>query len=76
MSHFNADLGYVSYMPDDVASDPEFHILEKSTQEFLLCQETLFKVARDRMSEAQERMKYYYDKKALSKTFKSAVWCF
>ncbi|POM73480.1 Retrotransposable element [Phytophthora palmivora] len=38
MSPFEADLGYVPYMPDDVASDPEFHKLEKSAQEFLLRQ--------------------------------------
>ncbi|GMF40679.1 unnamed protein product [Phytophthora fragariaefolia] len=65
MSPFEADLGYVPYMPDDVASDPEFKKLEKSAREFLLRQETRLKVAHDRMSEAQERMKYYNDKNRL-----------
>ncbi|KAE8958546.1 hypothetical protein PR001_g31017, partial [Phytophthora rubi] len=69
MSPFEADLGYVPYMPDDVASDPEFTKLEKAAQEFLLRQETLLKVAQDCMSEAQERMKYYYDKNRLGQNF-------
>ena len=69
MSPFEADLGYVPYMPDEVASDPEFKKLNKTAQEFLLRQETLLKVAQDRMSEAQERMKFYYDKNRLVQNF-------
>ncbi|KAE8997649.1 hypothetical protein PF011_g15395 [Phytophthora fragariae] len=69
ISPFEADLGYVPYMPDDVASDPEFTKLEKAAQEFLLRQETLLKVAQDCMIEAQERMKYYYDKNRLGQNF-------
>ncbi|POM74119.1 Hypothetical protein PHPALM_8966 [Phytophthora palmivora] len=75
MSPFKADLGYVPYIPDDVASDPEFHKLEKAAQEFLLRQETLLKVAQDRMSEAQERMKHYYDKNRLAEDLpKTSKW--
>eukprot|EP00644_Phytophthora_capsici_P015818 jgi/Phyca11/131297/e_gw1.103.44.1 len=72
MSPFEADLGYISYMPcDDVASDPEFKKLEKAAKEFLLRQEAFLKVAQDRMSEAQERMKHYYDKNRLVMDFKN-----
>ncbi|GMF31673.1 unnamed protein product [Phytophthora lilii] len=69
MSPFEADLGYIPYMPDDVSSDPEFKKLEKAAKEFLLRQEVFLKVAQDRMSEAQERMKYYYDKNRLVQDF-------
>ncbi|GMF16682.1 unnamed protein product [Phytophthora fragariaefolia] len=69
ISPFEADLGYVLYMPDDVASDPEFIKLEKSAREFLLRQETRHKVAQDRMRVAQERMKFYYDKNRLVQNF-------
>ncbi|POM63510.1 Hypothetical protein PHPALM_21081 [Phytophthora palmivora] len=48
---------------------PEFHKLEKADQEFLLRQETLLNVAQDHMSEAQERMKHYYDKNRLVQDF-------
>ncbi|POM58562.1 Retrotransposable element [Phytophthora palmivora] len=69
MSPFEVDLGYVPYMLDNVTSDPEFHKLEKAAQEFLLRQENLLKVAQDRMSEAQECMKHYYDKNRLVQDF-------
>ncbi|POM67645.1 LOW QUALITY PROTEIN: Retrovirus Polyprotein [Phytophthora palmivora] len=71
MSPFEADLGYIPYMPDDVVSDPEFKKLEKAAREFLLRQEAFLKVAQDRMSEAQERMKYYYDRNRLVQDFKT-----
>jgi len=32
MSPFEADLGYIPYMPDDVSSDPEFKKLEKQQE--------------------------------------------
>ncbi|CEG41667.1 retrotransposon nucleocapsid protein [Plasmopara halstedii] len=70
MSPFEADLGYIPYMPDDVVSDPEFKKLEKAAREFLLRQEAFLKVAQDRMSEAQERMKHYYDKNRFVQDFK------
>ncbi|POM61728.1 polyprotein [Phytophthora palmivora] len=57
---FEADLGYVPYIPDDVARDPEFEHLNKSAQDFILKQDTLLKIAQDAMSEAQTRMKSYY----------------
>ncbi|GMF27780.1 unnamed protein product [Phytophthora fragariaefolia] len=47
----------------------EFTKLEKSVREFLLRQETQLKVAQDRMSEAQQGMKYYYDKNILVQNF-------
>ncbi|GMF29680.1 unnamed protein product [Phytophthora fragariaefolia] len=56
-------------MPDDVASEPEFTKLEKSGREFLLREKTLIKVAQGRTSEAQERMKYYYDKNRFVQNF-------
>ncbi|GMF56292.1 unnamed protein product [Phytophthora fragariaefolia] len=58
ISPFEADHGYVPYMPDDVASDPNFTKLEKSAREFLLRQETRLKVAQDRMTEAQEHIRH------------------
>ncbi|GMF60933.1 unnamed protein product [Phytophthora fragariaefolia] len=70
MSPFEADLGYVPYMPDDVARDPEFEQLHKSAQEFLLKQDAILKMAQDAMSEAQTRMKSYYDKNRLAQDFK------
>ncbi|OWZ20261.1 Retrotransposon protein, Ty3-gypsy subclass, partial [Phytophthora megakarya] len=69
MSPFEADLGYIPYMPDDVAADPEFEKLEKAAKEFLLRQEVFLKAAQDCMSEAQERMKYYYDRNRLVQDF-------
>ncbi|GMF27768.1 unnamed protein product [Phytophthora fragariaefolia] len=69
MSRFEADLGYVPYMPDDVARDPEFAQLHKSAQEFLLKQDAILKIAQDTMSEAQTRMKSYYDKNRLAQDF-------
>ncbi|GMF62035.1 unnamed protein product [Phytophthora fragariaefolia] len=70
MSPFEADLGRVPYMPDDVARDPEFEQLHKSAQEFLLKQDAILKMAQDAMSEAQTRMKSYYDKNRLAQDFK------
>ncbi|GMF28487.1 unnamed protein product [Phytophthora fragariaefolia] len=70
MSPFEADLGYVPYMPDDVARDPDFEQLHKSAQEFLLKQDAILKMAQDAMSEAQTRMKSYYDKNRLAQDFK------
>ena len=61
-SSFKADLGYIFYMPDDVTSDPELKKLDKSAQEFLIQQVTQLKVVQDRMSKAQERIKFYNDK--------------
>ncbi|GMG18154.1 unnamed protein product [Phytophthora fragariaefolia] len=58
MSPFEADLGYVPYMPDDVTRDPELEQLHKSAQEFLLKQDAILKMAQDAMSEAQTRMKW------------------
>ncbi|POM78065.1 Hypothetical protein PHPALM_4456, partial [Phytophthora palmivora] len=43
----------------------------QATREFLLRQEAFLKVAQDRMSEAQERMKYYYDRNRLVQDFKT-----
>ena len=62
ISSFKADLGYIFYMPDDVTSDPELKKLDKSAQEFLIQQVTQLKVVQDRMSKAQERIKFYNDK--------------
>ncbi|ETL99169.1 hypothetical protein L917_03935 [Phytophthora nicotianae] len=42
----------------------------RKQQEFLLRQEAFLKVAQDRTSEAQERMKHYYDKNRLVQDFK------
>ncbi|GMG18316.1 unnamed protein product [Phytophthora fragariaefolia] len=70
MSPFEADLGYVPYMPDEVARDPEFERLQKSAQDFLLKQDAILKMAQDAMSEAQTRMKSYYDKNRLAQDFK------
>ncbi|KAE9310844.1 Transposon Ty3-I Gag-Pol polyprotein [Phytophthora rubi] len=71
MSPFEADLGYVPYMPDEeVARDPEFEQLQKSAQDFLLKQDAILKMAQDAMSEAQTRMKSYYDKNRLAQDFK------
>jgi hypothetical protein len=69
MSPFEADLGYVPYMPDDVAADPEFKQLNKTAQEFLLQQEAFLKKTQDAMSEAQDRMKSYYDKNRKQQEF-------
>ncbi|TDH67600.1 hypothetical protein CCR75_004212 [Bremia lactucae] len=52
-------------MTDDVASDPEFKNFDEK-QYFLIRQETLFKTAQVRMREAQERVKFYYDKNTKS----------
>ncbi|KAF1332870.1 reverse transcriptase, partial [Globisporangium splendens] len=62
MSPFEADLGYNPYMPDDVARDPQFTNLVKSAKDFVLKQEAFLKMTQDAMSEAQERMKHYYDR--------------
>ena len=62
MSPFEADLGYNPYMPDDVVRDPEFSKLVQDTKVFLLRQEAFLKMTQDAMSEAQSRMKLYYDK--------------
>ncbi|GMF63487.1 unnamed protein product [Phytophthora fragariaefolia] len=70
MSPFEADLGYVPYMPDEVARDPAFEQLQKSAQDFLLKQDAILKMAQDAMSEAQTRMKSYYDKNRLAQDFK------
>ncbi|OWY93287.1 Retroelement, partial [Phytophthora megakarya] len=71
MSPFEADLGYVPYMPDDVTRDPEFDQLNKTAQEFLVKQDALLKMAQDAMSEAQTRMKSYYDKNIIAQHFKT-----
>ncbi|GMF40415.1 unnamed protein product [Phytophthora lilii] len=76
MSPFEADLGYIPYMPDDVSSYPEFKKLEKAAREFLLRQEVFLKVAQDRMSEAQERMKHYYDRNRLVQDFEIGDMCY
>ncbi|OWZ20527.1 Retroelement [Phytophthora megakarya] len=57
MSPFEADLGYVPYMPDDVTRDPEFDQLNKTVQEFLVKQDALLKMGQDAMSEAQTTSK-------------------
>lgn len=69
MSPFEADLGYVPYMPDDIAADPEFKKMNISARNFLIRQEAILKMAQDAMSEAQERMKAYYDKNRLRQDF-------
>ncbi|KAF1329279.1 Retrovirus polyprotein, partial [Globisporangium splendens] len=69
MSPFEADLGYTPCMPDDVAMDPEFRELSKSAKEFVLKQEAMLKIAQDAISEAQDRMKSYYDKNRLVQDF-------
>ncbi|KAE8914030.1 hypothetical protein PF003_g1323 [Phytophthora fragariae] len=57
-------------MPDEVARDPEFEQLQKSAQDFLLKQDAILKMAQDAMSEAQTRMKSYYDKNRIAQDFK------
>ncbi len=69
MSPFEADLGYVPYMPDEVAADPEFSKLNKAAQDFLLQQDVFLKKTQDAMSEAQDRMKSYYDKNRKQQEF-------
>ncbi|KAF1333396.1 Retrovirus polyprotein, partial [Globisporangium splendens] len=69
MSPFEADLGYNPYIPDDVAADPEFKKLNKAAQDFLFHQEVFLRKAQDAMSEAQERMKSYYDKNRKQQNF-------
>ncbi|POM79725.1 Retrotransposon protein, Ty3-gypsy subclass, partial [Phytophthora palmivora] len=51
------------------ARDPEFEHLNKSAQDFLLKQDTQLKIEQDAMSEAQTRMKSYYDKNRLVQDF-------
>ncbi|KAG3198796.1 hypothetical protein PC128_g5741 [Phytophthora cactorum] len=70
MSPFEADLGYVPYMLDDVARGPEFEQLHELAKELLLKQDAILKMAQDFMSEAQTRMKSYYDRNRLAQDFK------
>ena len=70
MSPFEADIGYNPYTPIDVKRDKEFKSLKTSEQEFLLRQEANLKIAQDCMAQAQETMKYYYDRNRKEQHFK------
>ena len=70
MSPFEADLGYNPYMPEDVVHDPDFKKLTKAAKNFLVRQMAFLKMAQDAMSEAQDRMKSYYDKNRKAQDFK------
>ncbi|KAF1321089.1 Retrovirus polyprotein, partial [Globisporangium splendens] len=69
MSPFEADLGYVPYMPDDITRDLEFKKLAQTAKDFLLKQEARLRMAQDAMTKAQERMKFYYDKNRKAQLF-------
>ena len=70
MSPFEADLGYVPYIPNDIANDPEFEMFNQQNQDFLLKQEATLRKAQDPIAKAQDRMKKNYDKNRPVQIFK------
>ncbi|DBA02739.1 TPA: hypothetical protein N0F65_010667 [Lagenidium giganteum] len=55
--------------PDDSASDPSFSKFSKASQEFLLRQDAILKIAQEAISEAQERIKNQFAKNRPNQTF-------
>ena len=69
MSPFEANIGYKPYTPADVERDPEFEVLSKEAQQLVLKQQAFLQMARDKMAESQDRMKYYYDRNRSQQMF-------